>query len=494
MSVVPALLALLLGWIVPASAEDRALLIGIDDYQDNRLDLEGAGRHDVETMVGVVETHYGIARDGIQTLLDADATRSAILKAIDTWLVEGTAPGDQALLYFAGHGYFSEDDSGDEADGLDEAIIPADVVVTGMHVLGLITDDELTALVGKLKGRKVTVILDTGHSGRVTRDKLKTRAIAVESRGAITARTPDLESLTRSIVVEPAVKQQKAEITAGATLIEKAPEGTELTVWSAVSPSQTALVDAKAGHGVFTDLFAEGVDGAADRNGNGTVSNAELLAFVTDGAAAFCGVNAASCEMGLTPMLEPNEALAGAPKAKPGAGGALTAEAVTDLLAKGNAQGVALKQIPPSPLKAGARNIRYRLTSPADGQLLLLDLADDGRLTQLFPNQFTRKRDGAGSGLIKAGVPVTIPDAYYGISFDATEPGEGTIVAIVVPAGAKLEGGVATRQIEVIPKAEAKAVLLAAAAAANAPEDASGESNTRAPASAVVTLRYQILP
>jgi uncharacterized caspase-like protein len=479
---------------MPAAAADRALLIGIDDYQDNRLDLAGSGRNDVETMRGVVETHYGIAKDGVQTLLDADATRSAILKAIDTWLVDGTGPGDQAILYFAGHGYFSEDDSGDEADGLDEAIIPADVVVTGMHVLGLVTDDELTARVGKLTGRKVTVILDTGHSGRVTRDKLKTRAIAVESRGAVAARTPDLEALTRSIVVEPAVKRQKAEVTKGATLIEQATKGTELTVWSAVSPSQTALVDVTAGHGVFTDLFAKGIAGEADRNGNGTVSNAELLAFVSDGAAKFCEANATSCEMGLAPTLEPNEALAGAPRAEPGTPGTLTAEAVTDLLAKGNAQGVALEQIPASPLKAGTRNVRYRLTSPADGQLLLLDLADDGKLTQLFPNQFTRRRDGAGSGLVKAGVPVTIPDAYYGISFDATEPGEGTIVAIVVPPAAKLGGGVATRQIEIIPKTEAKAVLLAAAAAANAPEDVSAESNTRAPASAVVTLRYQILP
>lgn len=479
----------------PTLAADRALLIGIDNYTDNRLDLAGSGRSDVETMTGIVEAHYGISNDGVQTLLDADATRSAILKGIESWLVEGTRPGDQALLYFAGHGYFSLDDNGDEADGFDEAIIPADAVITGMHVLGLVTDDELTALVDKLEGRRVTVILDTGHSGRVTRDKLKTRAIVVESRGKVLARTPDLETLARSITVEPVVKKQKAEAAKGGTLIEKAPKGAELTVWSAVSPSQTALVDAGAKHGVFTALFAKGIEGDADRNGNGTVSNAELLAYVSDGAQAFCTANAASCEMGLTPTLDPNEALASKPSAAPAPDGAsLTAEEVTDLLAKGNATGVAFEQIPPSPVPLGTRNVRYRLTSPADGHLLLLDLADDGKLTQLFPNQFTRKRDGAASGLVKAGVPVTIPDAYYGISFDATEPGEGTIVAIVVPAGAKIGGGVATRQIKVIPKDEAKAVLLAVAAAANAPEDVSSETNTRAPASAVVTLRYQILP
>ena len=490
------LLAAVLGLvaIVPAAAENRALLIGIDDYASDVLDLPGAGARDVEAMTGVAASRFGIGPAGIKTLIDGDATRRAILEGIESWLVEGTGPGDTALLYFAGHGYFSQDESGDEADGLDEAIVPVDAEISGIHVLGLVTDDELTAAIDKLEGRKVSVILDTGHSGRVTRDKLKTRSIAVESKGAVLARTPDLEELTRSILVEPAVKKQKAEALTGETLIEKAPKGADLSVWSAVSQSQTALVDTASGHGVFTKLYADGAAGAADRNGNGTVSNAELIAFVTEGSVEFCKANAEACEMGLTPLLEPKAALAGAPAGSAPEESVLTAEAVTDLLAKGNAQGVALEQLPAGPLPKGTKNIRYRLTSPVDGRLLLLDLSDDGNLTQLFPNEFTRKREGKQSGLVKAGVAVTIPDAYYGISFDATEPGEGTIVALVVPPAAELGGGVATRSIAVIPKDEAKAVLLEAAAAANQQVNAGEDANTSAPVSAVVTLRYQILP
>jgi hypothetical protein len=200
--------------------------------------------------------------------------------------------------------------------------------------------------------------------------------------------------------------------------------------------------------------------------------------------------------MGLTPRLEPKAAVA-ATVATSGPGGeaeALTPDVVTDLLANGNPAGVALEQIPPSPLQAGTRNVRYRLTSPTDGRLLLLDLADDGSLTQLFPNQFTKKRDGVASGLVKAGVPVTIPDDYYGISFDATVPGQGTIVAVVVSPAAEIGGGVATRQIAIIPKDEAKTVLIEAAAAASEQENAASEVNTRASRSSVVTLRYEILP
>jgi hypothetical protein len=480
----------------PAPAADRALLIGIDDYADDALDLPGAGARDVEVMTGVMGSHFGVPADGIKALVDGEATRRAILEGIESWLVEGTRAGDRAILYFAGHGYFSEDENGDEADGLDEAIVPADAMVSGLHVLSLITDDELTALVAKLEGRKVSVILDTGHSGRVTRDKLKTRAITVESSGSIAARTPDLESLTRSIAVEAAVQKQKAEAASGQTLIEKAPAKAELAVWSAVSPSQTALIDTVKGHGVFTELYAAGAAGAADQNGNGKVSNAELLAYVAQGSQAYCEANAKSCEMGLTPRLEPKAAIAATVAASGSASEAegLTPETVTDLLANGNSAGVALEQTPPSPLRAGTRNVRYRLVSPTDGRLLLLDLSDDGQLTQLFPNQFTKKRDGVASGLVKAGVPVTIPDDYYGISFDATEPGAGTIVAVVVPPASEIGGGVATRQIAVIPKDEAKAVLIEAAAAASEQENAASDVNTRASRSSVVTLRYEILP
>ena len=91
----------------PANAENRALLIGIDDYASDALDLPGAGARDVEAMTGLATTRFGIEAGGIKTLVDGAATRRAILDEIQSWLVGGTSPGDTAFLYFAGHGYFS---------------------------------------------------------------------------------------------------------------------------------------------------------------------------------------------------------------------------------------------------------------------------------------------------------------------------------------------------------------------------------------------------
>lgn len=491
------------GMLLPvagARAADRALLVGIDDYADDRLDVPvaGAALNDVGAMQRVLTEKLGFTDGNVRVLMNGKATRAAILEAIDSFLVKGTASGDRAYVYFAGQGYFAADTNGDEADGLDEAIVPADATSAGKTISGLLTDDDLTVALAALTGRRLAVMLDTGHSGRVTRKKTATRSIAVESRGAVVARSPDLAENTRSIAVEPTAAAQKAEVSALAGFIEKAPDGGTLVEIAAVSPSQTALVDASFKQGVFTKLMVEGLEGKADKNGNGSVSNAELADYVATGSEAYCAGREDACEMGLRPQLTPASALGGTLAPEDGgkvAGGALTIDALTDLIARGNGEGVALVQTPGSPVHVGTKGIRFTLASPIDGDLVLFDLADDGKLVQLFPNQFTRKREGAASGKVKAGVPVTVPDAYYGISFNATEPSSGYIVAVVLTDGGGFSKKVATRSIEVIPKQEAiEKVLPEIAAAVAAPAAAEGEENTRAARSAVVTLRYEIVP
>ena len=57
-------------------------------------------------------------------------------------------PDSRALFYFAGHGYYREDEDGDEPDGVDEALVPHDArfVSDGSGPAGmenLIIDDEI---------------------------------------------------------------------------------------------------------------------------------------------------------------------------------------------------------------------------------------------------------------------------------------------------------------------------------------------------------------
>lgn len=466
----------------PAAA-DRALVVGIDRYADPKLDLGGNGSaRDVAAIVGLLQSSLGYGAGDIRVLADGAASRAAIIDGFDTWLIDGTKAGDRVFFYFSGQGHFVPDTDGDEADGLDETLVPADGAVSGSSIAGGISDDELTALLQKLAGRKATVVIDAGHSGLVSRGAAAAPANAKAFRAAV------LQPLTRSIIVEPSAKAQKAE---GAP-IDTAALGGDVAVFTATSGGQAPLVDEDGG-GVFTKAFvaAAGPDGA-DANGNGVVSNAEILADVQEKSADACAATE-GCELGLTPTLEPVAALGASPILSAAAADHLTPDQVLDFFGKGNTFGVSLEQFPPSPVHVGDRDIRFRIVSPAQGNLVLLDLGDDGTLIQLFPNEHSRK--GGREGFILADSPIVVPDDYYGISFNATSPTSGTLIALVTGEPVELPPTVATRKIEVIPRQEATEVFLPELAGVlGAPVDAGANTPTRAIDWSVATLRYEIIP
>jgi hypothetical protein len=57
-----------------------------------------------------------------------EATRANFEAAVTGWLANTSRPGDTVVIYFSGHGGQIPDDGRDEADGLDEILIPCDVL------------------------------------------------------------------------------------------------------------------------------------------------------------------------------------------------------------------------------------------------------------------------------------------------------------------------------------------------------------------------------
>lgn len=488
-----------------ALAADRALLIGIDGYEADGLapKIAGSARNDVSAVTGLLVSKLGYGKSDIKVLLDEAATKDKIIAAIGDWLADGSKAGDRVFLYYSGLGYFEADTGGDEEDGLDEAIVPFDAAVKNAggdvrELSGLLSDDEFSFALKILEGRHVTIVLDAGFSGAVTR---------IGDGVTVAAKVPRLSAITRAIAVEPRAKAQKKE----GGFVETAFGKGTLSVWSAVSSSQLALIDGDADGGaksVFTRLFVEGVaDAKADKNGNGSISNAELLSYIADGSKTFCDGLGGKCEMGLTPRLDPGSAhglIAHTDKAgtkKNGAGktaagtGKLTLDVVTDLLAKGNADKVVVKQIPPSPVRVGAKNIRFQVLSPHGGHLILLNLTDDGKLIQLYPNQFSSKHETDRTGQLRAGSPLTVPDAYYGMRLNATAPSKGYIVALVMREKVDFGSKIKTRAIEVIPREEATETLTKLAETIGTPVKGDKvEENTDFAHASVATLRYEIVP
>lgn len=90
-----------------AASQRSALLVGVGNYADTNkpyLQLKGPP-NDVQAMEQALKK-WGF--DRIIVLQDAQATRAAILKALDD-LVKNAKPGDHVLFYFSGHGTSSED-------------------------------------------------------------------------------------------------------------------------------------------------------------------------------------------------------------------------------------------------------------------------------------------------------------------------------------------------------------------------------------------------
>ena len=157
-----------------ARANRYALLIGIKDYPPKGAegDLPGCDL-DVDSMHELLRDSFGMPEDHIVMLRDLDATKPAIERAFAD-LAARAGPQDAAIVYYSGHGGLVPDMNGDEDDGWDEAIVPAEpvpsLITTDTEMARLITDDRIAEMLRAFKTSNVTVVFDCCHAGTAVRD------------------------------------------------------------------------------------------------------------------------------------------------------------------------------------------------------------------------------------------------------------------------------------------------------------------------------------
>lgn len=154
------------------SGRRKAVLVGINYEESPRWALRGCIR-DVEYLHYLLSTKYSfkdflILADGHVDIPESAhvqvqyPSRNNIFRAV-AQLVQCAQPGDSLFFSFSGHGIQVPDINGDEPDGLDEALVPAD-----FQTHGYLLDDDLGALVQKVcKGARLTSLIDACHSGSV---------------------------------------------------------------------------------------------------------------------------------------------------------------------------------------------------------------------------------------------------------------------------------------------------------------------------------------
>jgi hypothetical protein len=407
-----------------ASAADRALVVGIDDYAALGTDL--AALHattDARAFQTFLTDSWGFAPEDITLLTDSAATSDAIMSAMIDKLVGETATGDRVVFYFAGLGSQIDDRTGTEPDGMTEVLLAHDAA----SLLGKMPKDAVADILDIIADRDVTVIIDASHSGDA--------GITAATGGALATRGTGTAVTVSDETVEPPFGSGAAG----------------RTIWTAAAPGQFAW-ETDAG-GLFTDSLIEGVaTGMADANENGTISNAELLSFLRDRSADWCQTTpeCAATGLGLAPHFAgPIEGVAGktmaAPEAppQPPQGPKLTADGkpvsfaetlgfVTDLFTPSNSANLTLDLSNGGALKIGDV-VSFSVAAERPGTLVLIDVNPKGELAQIFPSTLSAD----GSTRMTAGQTLVIPNGLSAngnpLQIRVTEPaGEGFLLALFI--------------------------------------------------------------
>jgi uncharacterized caspase-like protein len=211
-----------------------ALIIGVEDYE-NTFKAKYA-KQDALYFNDFAHQAFGVPRQSIRTLTNADAERNDTLRVMRNWLPQIIKEDKTDFyLFYAGHGLAS-------SDGEDLFLLPHDSYPDALEETALLRNNIFTRI-ADLNPRSVTVFLDTCYSG------------ATRSNDALRA--------TRDLVI---VEEQTI------------PEN--FTVFSASANNEVANVLKEAGHGLFSYYLMKGLEGEADENNDQRITTEELHAFI----------------------------------------------------------------------------------------------------------------------------------------------------------------------------------------------------------------------
>lgn len=412
--VLPAIL--FFGTLTASFAENRALIVGISNYFHTRLNLRGP-EVDVKLMKEMARM-IGFKENQIKILTDKQATRANILNHFEKWLIAGVGPADKILFYFSGHGAQVTDTDGDENDGCDEVLVPADVVLQGPKAF--IVDDEINKYLKRTGAKEILVILDSCHSGTAT-------------RGMTVKKGPhQLYAVGKMLKQGNVDCNRPVNLKSLSLLNEKALTNKKYIAFSAAAQNEVALAALVPGDAsLFTACLYIELKAA-----KGPVSFLELR----DRTAKRVGIVARLLQMiPHKPQLDGNfrwfnkdfKSFAGKSLGEsadlPYEGGIKHAKSnleLFDRVIRDSTFSVRLRA-GKSEYKLGEK-IHFSVISSKDGYLHIFEISAAGDIVVLFPNKYS------SANRVRASTNVIVPHSIGGFNFLAQPPlGKSRIVAVV---------------------------------------------------------------
>lgn len=218
--------------------DSHALVVGIDQYgQWPRL--QHAVR-DAKAVQAMLVQRLGFRPENVTTLLDGEATRANILRALNDKLADAkqVKRDDRVLVFFAGHGATRKLASGRDVG----YVMPVDAPLTDFAA-DAIAMPQLQEVAEAIAAKHVLFIVDACYSGLGL------------TRGGGGAGS------TARFLADNARRIGRQMITAGGA-------------------DQQVADDGPGGHSVFTWTLLQALNGKADLNGDGVITGTELAAYI----------------------------------------------------------------------------------------------------------------------------------------------------------------------------------------------------------------------
>ena len=214
-----------------------AIIIGVEKYEYLvNLDAAFANR-DANAFREYAIRALGVDPSNINLLIDKDANRPKILRALKLWLPKIGGENRDIYVFFAGHGLASD-------DGKNLYILPQDGDANLLEDTA-IKRSEIVELLEKVNPKSVTMFFDTCYSGQ----------------------TRNEETLVASL--------RPVRIVADEQTLPN-----NFTVFTASANDQTSGSINEAKHGMFSYYLMKGLEGKADENKDKQITNREMIAYL----------------------------------------------------------------------------------------------------------------------------------------------------------------------------------------------------------------------
>jgi WD40 repeat protein/uncharacterized caspase-like protein len=224
----------------------HVLVVGIDQFANPRLTLRNAVADARAVALTLKAKATGLFETVHVTELTspADTTRTSILAALQRYT--GLNPGDVFVLFIASHGMVQ----GDRIDRQDYYLLTSNVGSTSTAALGrdAISQHELKRVLAAIPARKKLMLFDTCYAGAL---------------GESLQNTPGTRGLAEDAALRILGDAMGSTIVSAASSVQQALEGFN-------------------GHGLFTWVLIEGLNGKAVAQGRQYVSTADISSYIED--------------------------------------------------------------------------------------------------------------------------------------------------------------------------------------------------------------------